>query len=119
MATLDSRLIVPLGSALAPLALAGYAGGREACALLSQDADCMLVLVGECSLSAPSFILDPSTCTPLCQHGDANGHDREATVPQAVIAVRSIHAMADGDRADFDLLFHPHAIHRSKQPKRS
>ena len=28
------------------------------------------------------------------------------------VAVRSIHAMADGDRADFDLLFHPRAIHR-------
>jgi predicted ester cyclase len=28
------------------------------------------------------------------------------------VAVRSIHAMASGDRADFDLLYHPHAVHR-------
>ena len=28
------------------------------------------------------------------------------------VAVRSCHAMADGDRADFDLLFHPHAASR-------
>jgi predicted ester cyclase len=28
------------------------------------------------------------------------------------IAVRAIHAMADGDRADFDLLYHPHAVDR-------
>jgi predicted ester cyclase len=28
------------------------------------------------------------------------------------IAVRSIHAMASGDRADFDLLYHPHATDR-------
>jgi predicted ester cyclase len=26
------------------------------------------------------------------------------------VAVRSIHAMADGDRADFDLLYHPRAV---------
>jgi predicted ester cyclase len=28
------------------------------------------------------------------------------------VAVRSIHAMADGDRADFDLLYHPRAVDR-------
>jgi predicted ester cyclase len=28
------------------------------------------------------------------------------------IAVRSIHAMADGDRADFDSLYHPRAVDR-------
>jgi predicted ester cyclase len=31
------------------------------------------------------------------------------------IAVHSIHAMADGDRADFDLLYHPHAVDRENQ----
>jgi predicted ester cyclase len=36
------------------------------------------------------------------------------------VAVRSIHAMADGDRADFDLLYHPHAVHRENvQPPSS
>jgi predicted ester cyclase len=28
------------------------------------------------------------------------------------VAVRSIHTMADGDRADFDPLYHPHAVDR-------
>ena len=28
------------------------------------------------------------------------------------VAVRSIHAMADGDRAEFDLLYHPRAVDR-------
>ena len=28
------------------------------------------------------------------------------------VAVRSVHAMADGDRADFDLLYHPRAVDR-------
>jgi len=28
------------------------------------------------------------------------------------VAVRSLHAMADGDRADFDLLYHPRAVDR-------
>ena len=31
------------------------------------------------------------------------------------VAVRSIHAMADGDRADFDLLYHPRAIDRENR----
>lgn len=31
------------------------------------------------------------------------------------LAVRSIHAMADGDWADFDLLYHPHALDRENQ----
>ena len=31
------------------------------------------------------------------------------------VAVRSIHAMADGDRADFDLLYHPSAANRESQ----
>ena len=31
------------------------------------------------------------------------------------IAVRSIHAMADGDRADFDLMYHPHAVDRENR----
>lgn len=31
------------------------------------------------------------------------------------IAVRSIHAMADGERADFDLLYHPRAVDRENQ----
>jgi predicted ester cyclase len=31
------------------------------------------------------------------------------------VAVRSIHAMADGDRADFDLLYHPRAANRENQ----
>ena len=31
------------------------------------------------------------------------------------VAVRSIHAMADGDRADFDLLYHPSAVDRENQ----
>ena len=31
------------------------------------------------------------------------------------IAVRSIHAMADGDRADFDFLYHPRAVDRENQ----
>jgi len=31
------------------------------------------------------------------------------------VAVRSIHAMADGDRADFDLLYHPHVVDRENQ----
>src|SRR5215217_379204 len=29
------------------------------------------------------------------------------------VAVRSIHAMADGDRAEFDSLYHPHGIHHA------
>ena len=31
------------------------------------------------------------------------------------VAVRSIHAMANGDRADFDLLYHPRAVDRENQ----
>jgi predicted ester cyclase len=31
------------------------------------------------------------------------------------VAMRSIHAMADADRADFDLLYHPHAADRENQ----
>src|SRR5215467_13287396 len=31
------------------------------------------------------------------------------------VAVRSIHAMADGDRAVFDLLYHPRAIDRENR----
>jgi predicted ester cyclase len=31
------------------------------------------------------------------------------------LAVRSIHAMADGDRADFDTLYHPRATDRENQ----
>lgn len=31
------------------------------------------------------------------------------------LAVRSIHTMADGDRADFDLLYHSHAADRENQ----
>ena len=31
------------------------------------------------------------------------------------VAVRSIHAMADGDRADFDPLYHPRAVDRENQ----
>ena len=31
---------------------------------------------------------------------------------QIAVAVRSIHAMADGDRADFDALYHPRAADR-------
>ena len=31
------------------------------------------------------------------------------------VAVRAIHAVADGDRADFDLLYHPHAVDRENQ----
>src|SRR5215469_9400312 len=31
------------------------------------------------------------------------------------VAVRAIHAMADGDRADFDLLYHPRAIDRENR----
>jgi predicted ester cyclase len=31
------------------------------------------------------------------------------------VAVRSLHAMADGDRADFDLLYHPHVVDRENQ----
>ena len=31
------------------------------------------------------------------------------------VAVRSIHAMADGDRADFDLLYHPRAADRENR----
>ena len=31
------------------------------------------------------------------------------------VAVRSIHAMADGDRADFDLLYHPRATDRENR----
>src|SRR6516164_4994463 len=33
----------------------------------------------------------------------------------ASLAVRSIHAMADGDRADFDFLYHPRATDRENQ----
>ena len=33
----------------------------------------------------------------------------------AAVAVRSIHAMADGDRADFDLLYHPRAASRENR----
>jgi predicted ester cyclase len=33
----------------------------------------------------------------------------------AAIAVRSIHAMADGDRADFDSLYHPRAVDRENR----
>lgn len=32
------------------------------------------------------------------------------------VAVRSIHAMADGDRIDFDLLYHPRAASRENGP---
>src|SRR5689334_20537397 len=31
------------------------------------------------------------------------------------VAVRSIHAMANGDRADFDLFYHPRAVDRENQ----
>ena len=31
------------------------------------------------------------------------------------VAVRSIHTMAEGDRADFDLLYHPHAVDRENR----
>ena len=31
------------------------------------------------------------------------------------VAVRSIHAMADGDRAEFDSLYHPHAVDRENR----
>jgi predicted ester cyclase len=31
------------------------------------------------------------------------------------VAVRSLHAMADGNRADFDLLYHPRAVDRENQ----
>ena len=31
------------------------------------------------------------------------------------VAVRSIHAMADGDRAGFDLLYHPYAVNRENR----
>jgi predicted ester cyclase len=31
------------------------------------------------------------------------------------VAVRSIHAMADGDRADFDTLYHPRAVDRENR----
>ena len=31
------------------------------------------------------------------------------------VAVRSIHIMADGDRADFDPLYHPHAVDRENR----
>jgi predicted ester cyclase len=31
------------------------------------------------------------------------------------VAVRSLHAMADGDRADFDLLYHPQAVDRENR----
>jgi predicted ester cyclase len=33
----------------------------------------------------------------------------------ASVAVRSIHAVADGDRADFDLLYHPRAASRENR----
>src|SRR6201989_2740100 len=33
----------------------------------------------------------------------------------ASLAVRSIHAMADGDRADFDPLYHPRAVDRENR----
>jgi predicted ester cyclase len=33
----------------------------------------------------------------------------------AALVVRSIHAMAEGDRADFDLLYHPRAVDRENR----
>jgi predicted ester cyclase len=33
----------------------------------------------------------------------------------AALVVRSIHAMADGDRADFDALYHPRAVDRENR----
>jgi len=43
------------------------------------------------------------------------------TADLIAVAVRSIHAMADGDRADFDILYHPQAVDRenSVQPPSS
>ena len=38
-----------------------------------------------------------------------------STADPVALAVRSLHAMADGDRADFDAVFHPHAADRENR----